>query len=156
MREIRNLGRKSLEEILDKLEQMNLSLNDQDASYYFMSPYPDFIQKIAREKDEYWEYRLFIEVAIYKYESLQEYRKQRIGFCVDEDYFNCIGENNEFTKFIEVQLNKLVRFVREFGDAMNIDVKEALGEPGEAGDEHKIIKATEKLMQIYEDMMCDV
>lgn len=100
-----------------------------------------------------WEYRLFIESAIYKYESLQEHRNQGIVFWENGEYLNRIENIKDFTDFIKMQANKLQEFIQECAVCMNRDVKEAWGEPGKTGDMHKIIEATEKLMQIYEDMI---
>lgn len=153
MMRVRNLGRKSLEEVLDKLRQLGLSLKEQDNSYYFISLYPDYIQKIAREKGDYWEYRLFIEVAIYRYERLQEYRNQKAAFWEYKNCLNRIENTNEFVEFIEEQAYKLDDFLYKMAVCMNEELNEALGEQGESGDEHKIIEATENMMQIYKDMI---
>ena len=153
MMRVRNFGRKSLEEVLAKLKELGLSLSDQDDPFYFMASYPDTVKDIARKKEEAWEYRLFIEAAIYKYDSLNSYRKQRVVFWEHEDYLNRIESTSEFTDFIKLQLDKLQDFIQNIVSCMNGDVKESFGAPGEAGDVQKIIVATEKLMQIYKDMI---
>ncbi|MGN9055794.1 DNA-directed RNA polymerase subunit alpha C-terminal domain-containing protein [Bariatricus sp. HCP28S3_A7] len=141
------------EEVLAKQKERGLSLRDQDDPFYFMTSYPDTVKNIARKKEEAWEYRLFIEAAIYKYDSLNSYRKQRVVFWDHEDYLNRIESTSEFTCFIKLQLDKLLDFVQNIARCVNVDLKESYGAPGEAGDVQKIIVATEKLMQIYKDMI---
>ena len=50
-------------------------------------------------------------------------------------------------------MDKLLDFIRKIESYVNEDLKEAFGKSGEAGDVHKIIEATEKMMQIYKDMI---
>lgn len=167
---IRNLNAKGVLEIRRAIGEYELEKESEDEigdandeniyndlgkinSYYFMASYPIRIQNIVRKKEDAWEYRLFIESAIYKYESLQEHRNQGIVFWENGEYLNRIENIKDFTDFIKMQANKLQEFIQEFAVCMNRDVKEAWGEPGETGDMHKIIEATEKLMQIYEDII---
>lgn len=153
MMKVRNLGRKNLEEVLAKLKELGLSLREQDDPFYFMASYPDTVKDIARKKEEDWEYRLFIEAAIYKYDSLNSYRKQKVVLWENEDYLNRIESPSGFMEFIKLQLNKLKDYIQNIAKCINRDVNESFGANGEVGDVHKIIVATEKLMQIYKDMI---
>lgn len=118
-----------------------------------LASYPDTIKNIVRKGERCWEYRLFIEVAIYRYESLREYRNQKVVFWKHEDCSNRIEDASEFVDFIKSQMDKLLDFVRKIESCVNEDLKESFGKPGEAGDVRKIIEATEKLMQIYKNMI---
>ncbi|MGI6064366.1 DNA-directed RNA polymerase subunit alpha C-terminal domain-containing protein [Blautia sp.] len=135
------------------LDELGLSLSDQDDPFSFMASYPDTVKDIARKKEEAWEYRLFIEAAIYKYDSLISYRKQRLVFWEHENCLICIESAWGFTNFIYMQLTKLQDFMQNIVSCMNGDINESFGAPGEAGDVRKIIVATEKLMQMYKDMI---
>ena len=153
MTHIRNLGRKSLEEVIDKLNDLGLSLSEHDDSLYLIASYPENIKEILRKKEEAWAYRLFIETTIYKYDSLNSYRNQSVVFWEHEDNLNRIESISEFKDFIHLQLDKAIEFIHRIGDCINRDLKESLGASGEVGDVQKIIAVTEKLMQIYKDMI---
>lgn len=153
MTHVRNLGGKRLDEVVDKLNDLGLSLSERDDSLYFMASYPENIKEILRKKEEAWAYRLFIETAIYKYDSLNSYRNQSVVFWEHEDNLNRIESISEFKDFIQLQLGKAEEFIHRIGDCINKDLKESLGASGEVGDVQKIIAVTEKLMQIYKDMI---
>lgn len=118
-----------------------------------LASYPDIIKNIVRKREKYWEYRLYVEIVIYEYESLREYRNQKVVFGKYEDCLKRIEDPNEFVDFIKSQMDKLLDFIRKIESCVNEDLKEAFGKSGEAGDVHKIIAATEKMMQIYKDMI---
>lgn len=52
-----------------------------------------------------------------------------------------------------IRYREQVSCICTFGDCINKDLKESLGASGEVGDVQKIIAVTEKLMQIYKDMI---
>ena len=153
MMRVRNLGRKSLEEVIDRLNYLGLLLSEHDDPLYFLASYPENIKDIPRKKGAAWEYRLFIETVIYKYDSLNSYRNQRVVFWEHEDNLNRIESIGEFDNFIQLQLRKLNEFMHKIADCIRRDLKEFIDAPGEVGDVQKIIAVTEKLMQIYKDMI---
>lgn len=153
MMRVRNLGRKSLEEVIDRLNYLGLLLSEHDDPLYFLASYPENIKDIPRKKEEAWEYRLFIETAIYKYDSLNSYRNQSVVFWEHEDNLNRIESISEFKDFIQLQIDKSIEFIHRIGDCISRDLKESLGVPGEVVDVQKIIAVTEKLMKIYKDMI---
>lgn len=144
---IRNLNEKGVAEIRKAINEYFTKEDDSDC---FISSYPDRIQDICRKKEKVWEYRLFIEAVIYKYDGLQDYRNQSVVLWEYDDYLNRIEEIEEFLDFILLQMDKLQDFIEKITDCMNGDVNEAFGEPGDA---NKIISSVENLMQIYKDVI---
>ena len=150
---VRNLGRKGLEEVIDKLNELGLSLNEHDNLLNFMASYPENIKDIARKKEEAWEYQLFIEAAIFKYEKLREYRNQTVVFWKSKHCLIQIDSTDSFVNFINAEMDKVGEFSQRIAICMSQDIKEAFGEQGKPGSEKKIIESAEKMMQIYEDMI---
>lgn len=152
------LGENSVDEWLRPAVEMykaslrGLSKN-QNNQNCVLAAYPDIIKNIVRKREKYWEYRLYVEIVIYEYENLREYRNQKVVFGKYEDCLKRIEDSNEFVDFIKSQMDKLLDFIRKIESYVNEDLKEAFGKSGEAGDVHKIIEATEKMMQIYKDMI---
>lgn len=146
----RIMGRKSKEEIVEKMDELGVSFRpDGESKHLYL--YPERVKKIAEEKASSWEYLLFIEAGICNYNWLRKYREQKVTLWQndDEDDDDRIETMSELSEYMHEQTEKLSEFVSDFGACMNDSIKPSFGEPGEPGDEYEIIDSTETFFGIY-------
>ena len=149
----RLMGRQTKREIIDKLDELGLSLRPDNVSKHLYL-YPERVRKIAEAKESSWEYLLFINAGICNYNWLRKYRAQKVTLWQNDDEDDeKIETRSELVEFLHEQTDKLQQFVKDFAACMNDSVKPSFGEQGESGDEFEIIDATETLFGIYKSVI---
>ena len=143
---------RSKSEIQMMMSQMGICFRpaDENSCLYL---YPDSVKKIASEKEEAWEHRLFIEAAIVNYGWLSQYRKQVPVLWEYEDEDDRIDSRSKLSDLLQKKIEEIQDYVEKISDCMKSDIVESFGPPGEPGDVQEIIEATEKLMGIYKSII---
>jgi len=148
MRNINGLGRTGLNEVLAKMAEIGLSLRNPEEEM-FLYGYPEDVKDIAREKGEYWENRLYIEMMILNYRWLLDFRKlDPVMWKVKYDH-DMISSDPKFKDFMHDKLLDILGYFKEMSDAVNKKAAEAVGVRGEPGNVDKIISAVQEFMEIY-------
>lgn len=148
MMKVRNLGRKSLDEIIGRMDEIGVSFRGEDDDPYLYG-YPQYIKDIAKEQGECWEHRLYIEIMILNYRWLSDFRGVKPVLWQKEYDNSTIDSNSKFKEFMSGKMNDLLGYTNEMSEAMNVKAAEAFGAPGESGDADKIISAALDFMETY-------
>jgi len=119
----------------------------------YLDKYPDTVRRIAENKDSSWEYLLLIEASLHNYSSLRDYRNRPVEFWKDTYAGTKIDSNASLSKYMSKKLEALKGFAEKISECLNEDIAEAVGAPGEEGDDYKVIKASEKLLGIYKSVI---
>ena len=146
----RIVGKSGKQEVLEKINVEGLSIRSEGVEKHLYY-YPENIKKIAKDKNDDWEYLLYIEAALCNYNRLRQYRN-KIVVKKNEDDFK-LDSFLKFWRFWMDQIDKCCEVCNDmdtFGDEY---IMPALGEPGEEGDEYEIIIATEVLFGYYKKII---
>lgn len=152
MMKVRNLGRKSLEEVLGRIKELGCDLRP-EAEDAFLYGYPEYVKDIIKNKPKGWEYRLYIEIMILNYEWLTEFSKEEADFWKNDYDETTIDSNAGIRDFITEKLEAFKEYTHEMSEAMNEKAADAFGEPGEPGDVEKIVYAAEEFFSVYRKWM---
>ena len=100
--------------------------------------YPDSMQKAAKEKGRLWEAQLLFEGIIVWYQWLAPVRRLYLPVWCAGELARPLYEKQDLLNWISRQLDQLKVFCEEIDDAVNHDLKQAIGEFGERGDAQAI------------------
>ena len=147
---VRNLGNKSLEAIIERLNENGLSvrgIHDKELFEKWFTTYSIPVIKIIYDKPEFWEYRLYIAVNLKHYNELSKLRKK-----ADFEYWKVSSQSLnttiEIKEYVEQKLSELEECIDpEFEQRLII----SLGAPGEDGDAAAIIAAAQQFMDYYKN-----
>ena len=132
------------------------ALNPKRVSYYEETPGPnilhmhglsEFAIRIATERPAHWEYRLLSQVLSDELSKLYLHKKDSdLDITFKEAVI--IQDGNYFT-WASARMHSIVRFASNFSKLFNVTLKEALGEPGHAGDPNAIFYVSRRIADAY-------
>lgn len=143
---------RSKNEIQILMSQLGIGFRpvDEDSCLYL---YPESVKKIAAEKEDSWEHRLFIEAAIVNYSWLSQYRKLVPELWEYEDEEDRIDSRSKLVELLHEKMDEIKDYIEQIAECMKTDIVDSFGPPGESGDVQEIIASTEKLMGIYKSVI---
>lgn len=143
---------RSKNEIQILMSQLGIGFRpvDEDSCLYL---YPESVKKIAAEKEDSWEHRLFIEAAIVNYSWLSQYRKLVPELWAYEDEEDRIDSRSKLVELLHEKMDEIKDYIEQIAECMKTDIVDSFGSPGESGDVQEIIASTEKLMGIYKSVI---
>ncbi|MPN32526.1 hypothetical protein SDC9_180005 [bioreactor metagenome] len=104
------------------------------------------------EKPSGWEYLLLGEILEQKINELEEIKSDLIyGFSFGN--ICKLSEPNDILDFISSKTEKMLQLIGNFNVLFKKAIPDALGAPGEAGDEEKLIYVGERFGSAYESLL---
>ena len=133
-----NLGRKGCVEFLEKMRELGVSAYD-GVEMPFMYGYPERIKRIEKERRDYWNIRLYIEIIINKYEWSANFRAKEVNLW--KNAVTPINDRSEIWKLIQRKIDTFLKIFDEFTDIVDKSY--------ETQDACKIVLTAETIMTIY-------
>ena len=107
--------------------------------------------RLALEKPDYWEYKLFYQSWIDEVDRRNDLlREYEAGLQLDNVQFI---QSTQANKWFQTQLDELHNLVESASLLVNTHANHAFGEPGEPGDAEQIVWVTGKLGQTFEQVL---
>lgn len=108
--------------------------------------------KIIIEKPDAWEYRLLGEVLEQSFAQHIEAKRDLIyGFSFENSITKT--EPEDIIDYISSKTNELLKIINNINILFNSAIPDALGAPGEPGDEEKIIYVGQRFGKVYEALL---
>lgn len=111
----------------------------------------EIVKKIAVEKKDCWEYFLSAELLNSRLQEInRSYSELEKGliFHKSKTY-----QFTEFTEWFSDSLNDMVRLVDIFKKVFEVELINAYGKPGEAGNVYEIKSAIDKIHSVYKELL---
>jgi len=112
---------------------------------------PDYIRKIALHKGKYWEFELLGKLLENRFSNIEtELDKIKKGYVFGKKQKIT---HREFLDLLKESLERIRVVIAKMTNALNYDMKEALGEQGYPGDAIKIKNLADVLYQIFNELV---
>lgn len=155
VRDLSYMDEHVLEELETLLSGMSLHFRPENEDS-FLYGYPEYIHKTIEEKKDYWEQVLFFEVLAVNFTWLEHFSslrsKEPLPKISDRAY-KAFDNIRDFKHFLTREQGTILGFASDMKDVMDVHLPEAIGQPEEDGDPHRIALAAEDLIKIYKSVV---
>lgn len=153
VRSFPNISQDNITDLNSVMSSLNIFYRPESIDK-FMYLYPKYCRELTAETAYAWEYQLYIEAFIINYEWLVGFRTKEVRLWQYTDEDSYIDNFDKLLNFIDDHVQKLLRIIEDISSFSKKDkLTKAIGEPGVAGDSHKIIIATENIIGFYKELL---